>query len=353
MSPSFSNSPWYRSMIKAVTAALDSGVLNAQRVVEYERVKTYWSIGQSIVEGEAASDGAMVITPEFYKQVALDINRALPLKIKPDTVGRCIQFHRTYPKFPSDTPLTFTHYLALMRVSDPVMRRKLEREAAAQRLSSPQLRQRVLEYNNGNGEKPADTVTLPLERGEPYVYQVRPYEDLLGRPYAGVDCGFRMSIPLEGGPVAFERPSFAVEKVRYVRSVRADDGKYAIRLAVRKRAAIYTYAARVLHVVDGDTFDALIDVGFGLMSPGRIRLKGINAPEVDTPAGQAAKAFLTEQLRACPLIVVRTAKTGIFGRWLGDVFGLTGSTDPAAIAAQGNYINQIMLDHGHAELYRG
>jgi micrococcal nuclease len=65
---------------------------------------------------------------------------------------------------------------------------------------------------------------------------------------------------------------------------------------------MYTYKAKVVRVVDGDTIDALIDLGFDIHKKIRIRMVGMNAPESRTrdleekKRGLAAKARLKEIL---------------------------------------------------------
>ena len=67
---------------------------------------------------------------------------------------------------------------------------------------------------------------------------------------------------------------------------------------------MYTYEAQVTRVVDGDTIDALVDLGFDIHKSIRIRLVGMNAPESRTrdleekKLGLAAKAGLIEILQS-------------------------------------------------------
>ena len=67
---------------------------------------------------------------------------------------------------------------------------------------------------------------------------------------------------------------------------------------------MYTYQAQVTRVVDGDTIDALVDLGFDIHKSIRIRLVGMNAPESRTrdleekKLGLAAKARLIEILQS-------------------------------------------------------
>ena len=95
---------------------------------------------------------------------------------------------------------------------------------------------------------------------------------------------------------------------------------------------MYEYKATILHIVDGDTVDVDIDLGFGLvLQDQRIRIYGIDAPESRTrdleekACGLAAKEFVEQWL---PIGSVRVMKTyldkdgdairGKFGRILAD-----------------------------------
>ena len=68
---------------------------------------------------------------------------------------------------------------------------------------------------------------------------------------------------------------------------------------------MYEYNAKVLRVVDGDTVDVLIDVGFSTFKKERVRLHGINTPECRTrdleekKKGLAAKDRLETLIASC------------------------------------------------------
>lgn len=117
---------------------------------------------------------------------------------------------------------------------------------------------------------------------------------------------------------------------------------------------LYTYAATVRKVIDGDTLDLRIDVGFSIKLYDRFRLNGIDAPEMDTQEGKFAKQFLIDYLSHCPLMIVRTTKQKeeIYGRWLADIFVLKNCVDPHQIAAKGQLLNNILLAEGLAKLYK-
>tara|TARA_Y100001938_G_C8093774_1_gene436813 strand:+ start:1157 stop:1519 length:363 start_codon:yes stop_codon:yes gene_type:complete len=113
---------------------------------------------------------------------------------------------------------------------------------------------------------------------------------------------------------------------------------------------LYHYSAEVTRVVDGDTVDAFVDLGFDMHSKQRVRLYGINTPECRTRdkeekvAGFAAKARLKEMLREnknkC-VIKTRLDKKGKFGRVLGVLY--VGKKD----------LNKTLVSEGHAKPYYG
>jgi micrococcal nuclease len=87
---------------------------------------------------------------------------------------------------------------------------------------------------------------------------------------------------------------------------------------------MYTYNATCVRVVDGDTIDAEIDLGFDIKVTKRIRLGGINAPEsrtrnkVEKKLGLAAKERLKEMMEgAANCFELESQEIGKFGRVIG------------------------------------
>lgn len=85
-------------------------------------------------------------------------------------------------------------------------------------------------------------------------------------------------------------------------------------------AVDYAYTAKVVKVVDGDTIDVVIDLGFSLFSHQRLRLLGVYASEDDTPAGKAQHENLTLFFSGHSDVVVRTHRKDKYGRYLADVW---------------------------------
>jgi len=103
------------------------------------------------------------------------------------------------------------------------------------------------------------------------------------------------------------------------------------------------YRGTVDLVHDGDTVYVKLDVGFDLMVYTRIRVDGINAPELSTPAGKTARDFARTLL--APGDPVQVVSYG----W--DKYG--GRIDGSVQLPDGRDFAQVMLDTGHAKPYDG
>ena len=89
---------------------------------------------------------------------------------------------------------------------------------------------------------------------------------------------------------------------------------------------MYTYNIKLLRVVDGDTIDANIDLGFDVTVKKRVRFLGVNAPESRTrdleekARGLAAKDRVKALLEGCENIQLQSHGVGKYGRCLGELF---------------------------------
>ena len=118
----------------------------------------------------------------------------------------------------------------------------------------------------------------------------------------------------------------------------------------------YIYRAKLERVVDGDTIDALIDVGFDIWIKKRIRYKGIDTWESRTKDLDEKKLGLAAKDRNKELLESVSSKPGYFrlkshgvgkyGRVLGELF----IKDNEGIEYN---INQTLIDEGHAYEYEG
>ena len=100
---------------------------------------------------------------------------------------------------------------------------------------------------------------------------------------------------------------------------------------------VFNYAI-CTNVVDGDTIDVLIDVGFDFRTDQRLRLYGIDTPERGRPGFLEAKIWIQKRLAGKTLQVI-TYKKDSFGRWL------------ALVYADGENVNDQLVAEGLAVPY--
>lgn len=122
---------------------------------------------------------------------------------------------------------------------------------------------------------------------------------------------------------------------------------------------MHEYKCKILKIVDGDTVDVDIDLGFGIwLKDERVRIMGIDTPEsrtsdqIEKVFGLAAKNRLKELLGKTPVLKTQVGKggedmKGKFGRILGDFDAYDAKTD------SWRPVTQIMIDEGHCVPYFG
>lgn len=113
---------------------------------------------------------------------------------------------------------------------------------------------------------------------------------------------------------------------------------------------MHEYKAKMLRIVDGDTVDVDIDLGFGVwLKKQRIRLYGIDTPEsrtrdlVEKHYGNLAKNYIKDRLPVGSMFTIRTEKDakGKFGRILG------------VLMHEGKNLNEEMIAFGYGVEYKG
>ena len=112
---------------------------------------------------------------------------------------------------------------------------------------------------------------------------------------------------------------------------------------------MYEYGCGITRIVDGDTVDAEIDLGFDITYKSRVRLYGIDTPESRTrdldekARGKLAAKFLSDAILHADTLVIQTKldKKGKFGRVLG------------VLVADGVDLNQALIDNHLAVAYTG
>ena len=125
---------------------------------------------------------------------------------------------------------------------------------------------------------------------------------------------------------------------------------------------MYTYQAKLIDVIDGDTVDLLIDLGLSTFVKERCRLYGIDAPEMPSERGKIAKAYLESLLNAATgelFVATRKMtrkpkeKTDKYGRYLAVLYEGSQHIDidveESSLNMMQGSINFAMVHAGHAK----
>ena len=108
------------------------------------------------------------------------------------------------------------------------------------------------------------------------------------------------------------------------------------------------YKAKLIRIIDGDTLDAEIDIGFDVFVRKRIRLWGINAPETRSRDKDEVKAGKNTYRRLASILALSNGEfelithgNGKYGRCLGEIF----------VKEHTESVNQVLINEGLAKIY--
>jgi len=115
---------------------------------------------------------------------------------------------------------------------------------------------------------------------------------------------------------------------------------------------MYRYGAKLLRVVDGDTADVMIDLGFDVWTKARLRFKGVDTWEKRTrnleekKLGIAASEFTKKYMEMNDgKFVIQSFGKGKYGRVLAEIF--------IDIDGEETSLNKLLIENGHAYVYEG
>ena len=130
--------------------------------------------------------------------------------------------------------------------------------------------------------------------------------------------------------------------------------------SVSSSKEMFTYKAYLERVIDGDTLLVNIDLGFSVFIEQRLRLRGVDAPELGTSEGKSpvsplrkgtdAKKFVESRLKDCEFLIIKTHGSDKYDRYLVDVFYLKGEDNEDKVLRDGTFLNNELLEEGLALL---
>ena len=220
--------------------------------------------------------------------------------------------------------MSWSHYRELLSVNEVEVRKRLADETIKNDWTRDYLRREIKKLKSGSRRTSKKAETLKaIKPGTLDVFRTR---EVNGKTL--IDLGFSTYLDKKTVKIG------AVVKI------------------VKDRNFIYRAAIEA--VVDGDTLWCVVDLGLGVRTRQKLRLAGLNAPELRSQAGIAAKRFLSGKLKTGSTVIIATTKSDKFDRYLVDVW-LDAKTSKKADPvpnSKGNweYLNKTLVDEGYANV---
>jgi len=322
--------PEIKTLIETIFFEIKQGKERAHLAMEQEKRLTYWNIGKHIKTHLLQYSERAEYGEYLFKVLAenLSIHRSI--------LYRSMRFYEECPSIVATSrQLTWSHYIELLTIPDKETRREYEEKIIEEKLSVREFR-KLIKKDKGLPEVTQSDKPLIPSRDKPYIYWVKKDEGKIE-----IDLGFRIDI---GCPFAEVTPN----KVIHVEKNSQDYTFIPAKTNVRPH---YTYKAKVLEIIDGDTFWAKIDLGFNTKITQKLRIKGIDSEEIKTPAGQETKDYVVSKLKGCKFIALKSYWRDKFDRYLVDVFYDKNESDLESLIQNGTFLNQELLDKGLAVRY--
>lgn len=352
--------PEVQHLADTIRDEIEEGKERAINAMEQEKRQIYWNIGKHIKEHLLQNDDR-----EDYGAYTISL-LAKELNLSRTLLYDSVHLYEEYPNIVHTCgQLTWSHMRVLVNVSEKQARQQFETKIIEEKLSVRDFKKLVqnektpqkqpeepqIEEPDSQAEtEPEEQIEKPVlntKRGEPFVYRL---QKLQGKTM--VDLGFMTYVESPHQEVRTGRPT-KDNVVRVEKSARIEKSErdYQFTNMDKGVAPYYTYKAYVIEVIDGDTIWVNIDLGFSTWTKQKLRLKGINAKELETAEGQNAKEYIEARLNQCKFIAVKTYWRDKYTRYLADIFYIKRETDINKVAQEGAFLNQELLDEGLAVKY--
>ena len=303
-------------------------------------VKMYWHIGKYIVEVEQKNKLKGEYGEFLTTRLSKDLTEKYGKGFSKTNIHNMRLFYRTYSIDQISDRLEWSNYVTLLTVKDTEKRSSLEERVLNERLTYNQLRNIVLlEYSNKNKSNSHHKIGLEYNRGLLYAYSlIDPAKLACSDGVIVVDCGFNVWKSIL---VKYDE-EFVNEK--FITS-KKNKASFNIKPATDITSyQIYTYKAYIEKIIDADTLWVIIDCGFYTFTRQKLRLRGIDAPELNIQEGKKAKRYVERVLKKSSFVIIKTYKSDKYDRYLSDIFYLPGEDDKEKVCNEGKFLNQELVD---------
>lgn len=358
--PTPASNKTYDKLFNSIADVYDTAMKDVAGAVDAILKKAYWEIGKIIVENEQKGDLHAAYGDHLLEKISEDFTQSGRKGFSVTNLRNMRQVYGTFPIHQLTDELTWTHFVELSSIKDKKDRQAYTKKAIEKKWTVEELQQTLYQdqvktilledQTQKSKTAPSKDITIPrlaAKRGVLNTYQIVELKSRKEKSLV-VDLGFRCYRDLP--------PELKLKKDDIARITGSDKLKFSAEALPKNltqpRSVLFTYQAYLEKIIDGDTIKASMPLGFNVFKTQKMRLRKINAPEIDTKAGLLAKNFVENTLNSCEFFIIKTYSTDIYDRYLVDIFYLPGCLDPHQVAAEGIYLNQELINQGLAQFWQ-
>ncbi len=273
----------FNELISVIRKEIEDGRIILEQDANTRKTTVMWRIGSHIhthiLEHSEKADYGEYLFDNLSKELGLNKR----------TLYRTVKFYKEYPEIVTAlSRFTWTHYLILQTIKDNGKRLEYEKLIEKENLSTRELQELVKKERN---QLPSKILAeLKIKRGRPGVYRLKEMDGILN-----IDIGFYDYIERQE-LINIDNPDAYIEYTDPV----------SYKFIEPDKSILYTFKAKIIEVVDGDTVKAKLYRGFGIKTLRTLRFRGINAQDLMTEQGRKAKEYIEAKVINLPFIVNKT-----------------------------------------------
>lgn len=220
-----------------------------------------------------------------------------------------LQFYEQNLAISATSPkLTWSHIRVILTLENPKEQQRVIKKITTEKMSVRELTTYITDQKTQQispASTPEKQAEKPIRLGAPYTYRIIK-EDAKTK----IDLGFGIKIL---------SPKQDLTENSIIESQKTGT-RYTFTYTGTQNNPQYTYKAKLVDIIDGDTLRVNLDLGFDIDYTLKLRLKDVYAPELNTPEGRTEKARIETLLKNCKYIALKTYWRDKYKRYLAHVF---------------------------------
>lgn len=318
-----------KEIVDAISKLHEAAKVRSQTAGNIALIRANWKIGKRINDFLPGEGERNVYGDQVLEKLSKQLNGKFGRGFSRRSLNQMRRFNRLYTSGELRPKLTWTHYTFLIEIKSEKERKALEKRAIQEGLSSMALRSMVRTRSGREREaiRPGGKLYTyrTVERSNLYTERSETYLDLGFGMYSE-----ELLSEIENAKELKHYPAFQLTN--------AESRKWKANSVGRSEQ--YLYLGYPERVVNGDTLQIKLDLGFKLLYRTRLRLSGVEAPEKGSDDESKIMRLMERKLKLCPVILVKTSRKERYGRWLARILYLEASKSPAKILKEGKLLNE-------------